>query len=116
MSTLAAIINIYSNRIVVGYAIGKTLYPELTIMTLKMAITTRKTENLIYHSDQSIQHTCKGCIKIPKDNGIRISMSVKGNPYDNIFVESFFKTLKREEVYLWEYKIFSDVVKGFPIL
>jgi len=38
-------------------------------------------------------------------------MSVKGNPYDNAFVESFFKTLKREEVYLWEYKIFSDVVE-----
>jgi len=38
-------------------------------------------------------------------------MSVKGNPYDNAFVELFFKTLKQEEVYLWEYKIFSDVVE-----
>ncbi len=76
-----------------------------------MAIATRETDNLIHHSDQDIQYTCKDYIKIPKDNGIRISMSVKGNPYDSAFVESFFKTLKWEEVYLWEYKIFSDVVE-----
>jgi len=107
---LAAIIDVYSSRIV-GYAIGKTLCPELTITALKMAIATRKTDNLIHHSDQGIQYTCIDFIKIPIDNGIRISMCVKGNPYDNAFVESFFKTLKREEVYLWEYKIFSDVVE-----
>jgi transposase InsO family protein len=79
-----------------------------------MAIATRKTDNLIHHSDQGIQYTCKDYIKILKDNGIRISMSVKGNPYDNAFAESFFKTLKQEEVYLWEYKIFSDVVERIP--
>ena len=105
MSILAATIDVYSRRIV-GYTIGKTLYPELTITALKMAIATRKTENLIYHSDQSIQHTCKGCMKIPKDNGIRISMSVKGTSYDNAFVESFFKILKWKEVYLWDIKSF----------
>ena len=96
---LAATIDVYSRRIV-GYTIDKTLCPELTITALKMAIATRKTDNLIHHSNQGIQYTCKDYIKIPKDNDIRISMSVKGNPYDNAFVESFFKTLKREEVYL----------------
>jgi len=110
---LAAILDIYSRKIV-GYAIGKTLCSELTITALKMAITTRKTDNLIHHSDQGIQHTCKDYIKILKDNGIRISMSGKGNPYDNAFAESFFKTLKQEEVYLWEYETFSDVVERIP--
>jgi len=110
---LSAIIDVYSRKIV-GYAIGKTLCPELTVTALKMAIATRKTDNLIHHSDQGIQYTCKDYIKILKDNGIRISMSAKGNPYDNAFVESFFKTLKQEEVYLWEYKIFSDVVERIP--
>jgi transposase InsO family protein len=110
---LSAIIDVYSRKIV-GYAIGKTLCPELTVTALKMAIATRKTDNLIHHSDQGIQYTCKDYIKILKDNGIRISMSVKGNPYDNAFAESFFKTLKQEEVYLWEYKIFSDVVERIP--
>ena len=78
---LAAIIDIYSRKIV-GYAIGKTLSSELAITALKMAIATRNIDNLIHHSDQGIQYTCKDYIKILKDNGIRISMSGKGNPYD----------------------------------
>lgn len=107
---LSAIIDIYSRKIV-GYAIGKTLSPKLDITALNMAIATRNTDNLIHHSDQGIQYACKDYIKILKDNAIRISMSAKGNPYDNAFVESFFKTLKQEEVYLWEYETFSDVAE-----
>jgi len=106
---LAAIIDVYSRKIV-GYALCKTLSPKLAIAALKMAIATRNTDNLIHHSDQGIQYTCKDYIKILKDNGIQISMAAKGNPYDNAFAESFFKTLKQEEVYLWEYESFSDVV------
>ncbi len=110
---LAAIIDIYSRKIV-GYALGKTLGPKLTITALKMAIATRNTDNLIHHSDQGIQYTCKDYIKILKENGIKISMSGKGNPYDNAFAESFLKTLKQEEVYLWEYESFSDVLERIP--
>ena len=110
---LAAIIDIYSRKIV-GYAIGKTLSPKFAITALNMAIFTRETDNLIHHSDQGIQYTCKDYIKILKDKGIRISMSGKGNPYDNAFAESFFKTLKQEEVYLWQYETFSDVVERIP--
>jgi len=107
---LAAIIDAYSRKIV-GYALAKTLSPKLTITALKMAIATRNTNNLIHHSDQGIQYTCQDYLKILKDNGISISMSGKGNPYDNAFAESFFKTLKQEEVYLWQYETFSDVVE-----
>jgi len=63
---LAAIIDAYSRKIV-GYALGKTLCPELTITALKMAIATRNTDNLIHHSDQGILYTCKDYVKIPKD-------------------------------------------------
>jgi len=110
---LAAIIDIYSRKIV-GYAIGKTLSPKLAIAALNMAIATRNTDNLIHYSDRGTQYTCKDYIKILKDNGIRISMSGKGNPYDNAFAESLFKTIKQEEVYLWEYETFSDVVERIP--
>jgi len=79
---LAAILDIYSRKIV-DYAIGKTLSSKLVIAALNMAITTRNTDNLIHHSDQGIQYACKEYIKILKDNGIRISMSEKSNPYDN---------------------------------
>ena len=49
-----------------------------------------------------------------KDHGIKISMSAKGNPYDNAYVESFFKTLKQEEVYLWQYETYFDVITRIP--
>ena len=86
---LAAIIDVYSRRIV-GYAIGKTLRPKLTVTALSMAIANRDINNLIHHSDQGIQYTCKEYINILKAHHIKISMSAKGNPYDNAFVESFF--------------------------
>jgi transposase InsO family protein len=41
-------------------------------------------------------------------------MSGKGNPYDNAFAESFFKTLKQEDVNLWKYDTFSDVIERIP--
>jgi len=48
-----------------------------------MALATRNTDNLFHHSDQGIQYTCTDYIKILKDNGIQISMAIKGNTYDN---------------------------------
>jgi len=110
---LAVLIDVYSRKIV-GYASGKTLSPKLTITALKMAIATRNTNNLIHHSDQGIPYSCKDYLKILKDNGIRIRMSGKGNPYDNAFIESFIKTLKQEEVYLWQDKTFAEVIARIP--
>jgi transposase InsO family protein len=110
---LAVIIDIYSRKIV-GYAISKFLFSQLTIAALNMAIASRNTDELIHHSDQGIQYTCKDHIKILKDNGIRISMSVKGNPYDNAYAESLIKTLKQEEVYLWQYETYLDVIERIP--
>ncbi len=41
-------------------------------------------------------------------------MSAKGNPYDNAFIESFYKTLKYEEVHLWNYETYDDVIDRLP--
>ena len=49
-----------------------------------------------------------------KSHGFEISMSRKGNPYDNATMESFFKTLKYEEVYLCKYKTLADAMNRFP--
>jgi transposase InsO family protein len=41
-------------------------------------------------------------------------MSTKSNPYENAYVESFFKTLKQEEMYLWQYETYDDVTERVP--
>ena len=67
---------------------------------------------LIHHSDQGVQYASWEYVDKLKENGIKISMSRKGNPYDNAFAESFIKTLKYEEVYLWEYESFDEAHKN----
>ena len=110
---LAAIIDAFSRKIV-GYAIGKTLATELPLEALKMAIGQRNITDLIHHSDKGIQYCSHDYIDLLNSCSIKISMSVKGNPYDNAFIESFFKTLKAEEVYLWEYETYADVISRIP--
>jgi putative transposase len=110
---LAAIIDGFSRR-AVGYAIGRTLSPSLTISALKDAIKSRDTNGLIHHSDQGFQYCSLKYIKILNENGIAISMSDKANPYDNAKMESFFRTLKVEEVYMGEYNTYEDVLFSIP--
>jgi putative transposase len=111
---LAVIIDLFSRR-VIGWAIAKTLDHRLTVEALKMAIEKRKPgPGLIHHSDRGVLYACEEYVALLKKHGIAISMSRSGNPYDNAFAESFFKTLKKEEVYLWEYESFVDVVERIP--
>src|SRR5262245_2936770 len=46
--------------------------------------------------------------------GLHISMSARGNPYDNAFMESFYKTLKYEEVHLCDYETYENVIERLP--
>ena len=68
----------------------------------------------IHHSDRGVQYASTDYVKELKFYGFQISMSRKGNPYDNAFAESFMKTLKSEEVHLWEYRTMEDVQKRIP--
>jgi transposase InsO family protein len=106
---LAAIIDGFSRKII-GYGLGRSLSPILTITALKDAISKRDVSDLIHHSDQGMQYCSTDYVKMLKENGVEISMSDKANPYDNAKIESFFKTLKVEEVYMFEYETFADVV------
>jgi len=56
-----------------------------------------------------VQYAAHDYVDVLKNHEINISMSRKGNPYDNAFAESFMKTIKTEEVYLWEYRTLDDV-------
>jgi putative transposase len=106
---LAAILDACSRK-VIGYAISDRLDTDLVMDALRMAIDSRGPgEGVIHHSDQGVQYASRNYTDELKEHGFQISMSRKGNPYDNAMIESFFKTLKHEEVYLYEYNTIDDV-------
>ena len=78
------------------------------------AISKRNTDDLIHHSDQGIQYCSADYVEVLEKNGIEISMSGKANLYDNAKIESFFRTIKVEEVYMFEYETYREVVERIP--
>ena len=105
---LAVVLDAYSRR-VIGWALGTTLEAGLAIAALAMALAERKLEpGLVHHSDRGVQYASHEYTALLKEHQIQISMSRKGNPYDNAACESFMKTLKYEEVYRNEYRDFAE--------
>lgn len=105
---LAVILDLYSRKIV-GWNLGKNLSTELIVSALQMAISTRKPPaGLIHHSDRGVQYCSWEYTSILKAHSFLISMSRKGNPYDNAVCESFNKTLKWDEVRLNEYENYLE--------
>ena len=68
----------------------------------------------VHHSDRGVQYASADYVKELEFFGFQIRMSRKGNPYDNAYAESFMKTLKSEEVHLWEYRTMADVQRRIP--
>jgi transposase InsO family protein len=96
---LAVVIDLFSRR-VVGWSVGDRLHRRLAIAALQTALTMRRPpEGLIHHSDRGSQYCSVDYQATLRRHGIRISMSGKGNCYDNAMVETFFKTLKSELVW-----------------
>jgi putative transposase len=111
---LAVILDAFSRK-VIGYNISLYLDAELAIGALRMAIARRKPgKGVVHHSDRGIQYACNEYVAVLKEKEFVISMSNKGNPYDNAQAESFMKTIKCEEVYMWDYKTIDDVLKRVP--
>lgn len=111
---LAVVIDVYSRKCI-GWKLGRDIDAKLALAALNMALTNRKDTDiskLIHHSDQGVQYASWEYVNRLKEYSIQISMSRKGNPYDNAFAESFMKTLKYEEVYLWEYETFDEAYKN----
>jgi putative transposase len=95
---LAVILDAYSRRCI-GWALQPYLEAELAVEALKMALASRETEpGLVHHSDRGVQYASKVYTDLLKEREIRISMSRRGNPYDNAKAERFMRTLKYEEV------------------
>ena len=107
---LAVVLDAFSRR-VIGWALGRTLEAKLAVSALCMAIDLRKpTAGLIHHSDRGVQYASIEYTGVLKEHQVEISMSRRGNPYDNAACESFMKTLKYEEVYRTEYRDLPDAL------
>ena len=102
---LAVVLDACSRRCL-GWALGRRLEAALATSALKMALKGRKPT--VHHSDRGVQYASGEYTSLLRKHGIAISMSRKGNPYDNAKAESFMKTLKCEQVYLSEYDDLAD--------
>jgi putative transposase len=96
---LAIIIDLFARRLI-GWAVSDRLHKELALSALRRTIAVRRpAAGLIHHADRGSQYCSLDYQAELRKNGILISMSGKGNCFDNAMVETFFKTLKAELVW-----------------
>ncbi len=96
---LCVILDLCSKQ-VIGWSISDQIDGRLVLLAFNKACNNRSPgSGVIFHSDRGCQYACKEFRNALKDKGMIQSMSRKGNPYDNAVSESFFHTLKTEEVY-----------------
>jgi transposase InsO family protein len=111
---LAVILDAFSRR-VIGWALDRHMEDELTLTALRMALSERCIQpGLVHHSDRGSQYASNEYTDLLKAHGIDISMSRKGNPWDNAACESFMKTLKYEEVLRNEDRDLAEVRTSIP--
>jgi transposase InsO family protein len=96
---LAGVLDLYSRK-AVGWAMGESLATTLTLGALEMALEQRRPgKGLLHHSDRGVQYASQDYQQRLEAAEVKISMSRKGNCYDNATMESFWSTLKQELVY-----------------
>jgi putative transposase len=101
---LAVLLDAFSRRCI-GWALQHSLEAALVLEALQRALRQRRPRpGLVHHSDRGVQYASLDYTAKLEQHGIRISMSRRGNVYDNARAESFIKTLKYEEVYRTEYR------------
>jgi putative transposase len=105
---LAVVIDLFARR-VVGWATGDRLHRDLALAALRKALIIRcPPEGLIHHSDRGSQYCSIDYQAELRQHGIVISMSGKGNCYDNAMVETFFKTIKIEMIWRTRFNTRAD--------
>lgn len=101
---ICAIIDLYARR-VVGYRVGKNNSTQLVKSTFKQAYESRKPESkLLFHTDQGSNYRSYAMCSYLQKLNVTQSFSRAGVPYDNSVMESFFSSLKREELYRTKYR------------
>ena len=101
---LAVILDAFSRRCI-GWALERHLRAELAVAALRQALAERGVKaGLVHHSDRGVQYASIEYTGLLEEHGVSISMSRRGNAYDNAKAERFMRTLKYEEVYMNEYE------------
>ena len=109
---LAVILDLFTRK-AVGWALAKRIDHDLTLAALRMAIQRQKPKpGVIHHSDRGVQYAAHEYVDYLRECKFEISMSAKGNPYDNAVAESFMKTYKYDEVYLSDYESFGEALQN----
>ncbi len=100
------------NGEIVGYALGSRITKDLVTRSLLKAVATKRpSAGLIHHSDRGSQYCARDYIKLLERLNIRVSMSRKGNCWDNAPMESFWGTLKNELVYHQRYATRDQAIR-----
>lgn len=103
---LAVVLDLFSRKIV-GMALEQSLKTDLILKALQAALVHRKPpKGLIHHSDLGSQYTSGDMKKIARNHGIKLSYG--NSAYDNAVMESFFHTLKTEQVYFQKYTALEE--------
>ena len=101
---ICVIIDLFS-RMVVGYKIGKTNSTQLVKSTFQIAYKARQpNSSLVFHTDRGSNYRSKTMNDYMRSLHITHSFSRAHVPYDNSVMESFFASLKREELYRTKYR------------
>ncbi len=106
---LVAIIDWYS-RYIVSWELSNTLDADFCVLALERALTV--TEPEIFNTDQGCQFTSKDFLKPLQDRDIKISMDGKGRALDNIFIERFWRSVKYEWLYMYEFRTVLELYAG----
>jgi transposase InsO family protein len=111
---VSAVIDLYTRKIV-GWSISRDSSHKFCIDALAVAVKNeRPPKGVIHHSDRGVQYCCEAYVSYLEKNKFEISMSQPATPEENAYIESFFKTMKREEVYVKDYKTMEDVINNLP--
>jgi transposase InsO family protein len=109
---LASVMDLFSRKIV-GWSLADHMKKELAIQALNMAIIQRQPgKELLHHSDRGSQYCSHDYIGILKEKEMNISMSKKGDPYDNACIESFHATIKKDLIYRRRFKTKVEAIKA----
>lgn len=109
---LSSIMDLCSRKII-GWSQGSNMKKELTIQALNMAIISRQPpEGVIHHSDRGSQYCSNDYIEALNEHEMQISMSKKGDPYDNACIESFHATLKKDLIFRRRFTTRAEAIKA----